>query len=1329
MNKCNMNHEARPDQLALLFEEAIDIADRQKRAAFLEAACIGNPALRAEVDRLLQAHEAAGGFLRTDDELADAGSGHELKSFTGFHLGDHLGPYRLLGLIGEGASSTVYLAEQEQPVRRWVALKVIKPGMDTEHVISRFELERQALALMDHPGIAKVLDAGAAPNGRPYFVMELVRGMPITQHCDEQRLDLPQRLELFVQVCQAVLHAHQKGIVHRDIKPDNILVCLHDNRAFPKIIDFGIAKVLNDAGLSNTPGTGTMPFLGTPTYMSPEQAQMTMPDLDTRTDIYSLGALLYELLTGHPPFDHHTLMAAGLEEMCRIIRVQDPPSPSVRFSLLPNPERATVAQARATSPEELRRAISGDLDWICLKALEKEREQRYETAANLAEDVNRHTQHLPVSAAAPTLQYRFSKLIKRNRKAVVTACAFCLILIGSAVVTTSMAIHARSNARQAHTLRTAAIQAQKASHAAMVGMHVTSGLSEAEYGNHDRAVLWFANAAHAAGPGRAEFNTNLRRALSWLNHVPLPVAAAQLSTAFSLLEFSPASDYLLAVDRKGAWLVLDCLEEQPLAWVNSAGPVTAAAWHPDGSLLALAQGRAVQIRNTADGTLLRQIATSENITAVGFTPDGKRIVFGGRSISAMDLRTGLRVDNVWNHPEPATGFAFAPQSSLMVTVSVDSDAHVLRSDDGELLRVDASTLPHRGSIRTDACANKTNYRDDYLEAPTLSLPSFSRGNVLLTRTGPFEISAWDLHTEVALHTFQGLCCSCRFVVSPDGALMACGLQGSKVGVWDIVTAQPLTLLTSRGACILDIAFGSSAEILLTAETGRTARIWSASEEKEMFSAMHHTDEVDKVACAPNGTLVATAQVDGLVRLWLLPRINVEGHTIASDYGPRIVRLDSPGDHFIATKEPAWEAHIHDATVYAAATGMPVGQPMRFQGDLQDAALASDCNRVALALSGAEGQPPGMLRFVELTPRRVMGELPLQSVPSSLAWHPDGHQVAVICRSGELLIGHPGGNDPVVWAKPVLETSTRLNPCVSFTPDGTSLISLAPTGQVEVRDATIGVLRYAPLQSDSTGFWSFAISGDSRRIATTTPGGEVRVWDLESGAPAGGALHHPGWVYRCRFSPDGTQLLTASRDAKCRIWDLRSGQPSGPALMHPSEVYDAAFTPDGSSVLTACRDGNLRIWEPASGQLLAPPFRVGAQAFNVEITADGRHAVAGSLGTAIHILALAPLKPDAHWSAKELCLLGEVVSGSTISQGEIRDLTTAEWLQRLAGLQGSNMGWFRATRASRLPEMDRPVIGRPDGSPTSPDPASEASCLAGDTCGIVDCPGRRPGGGR
>jgi serine/threonine protein kinase/Flp pilus assembly protein TadD len=413
------------------------------------------------LEALLKASESSCVFLESPADPAAlaptklAASGLE-------KAGDRIGRYKLLQQIGEGGCGVVYMAEQEEPVSRRVALKVIKLSLDTKSVIARFEAERQALALMDHPNTARVLDAGATETGRPCFVMELVRGLKITEYCDEARLSTNARLDLFIQVCQAIQHAHQKGIIHRDIKPSNILVTINDGVPVPKVIDFGVAKATGGLKLTNkTVFTAFEQFIGTPAYMSPEQATLTSLDIDTRSDIYALGVLLYELLAGKTPFDAKELLAIGRDEMRRTIRDQEPPRPSTRLSTLPGQELSTTAQRRGVDAPKLVSELRGDLDWIVMKALEKDRPRRYETANGLARDIERHLNHQPVAASPPSNLYRLQNLFRRNKLAFAAGAAvFGSLLVGLSV-STWMFFRERTARQEQVRLRQAAQAAQR----------------------------------------------------------------------------------------------------------------------------------------------------------------------------------------------------------------------------------------------------------------------------------------------------------------------------------------------------------------------------------------------------------------------------------------------------------------------------------------------------------------------------------------------------------------------------------------------------------------------------------------------------------------------------------------------------------------------------------------------------------------------------------------------------------------------------------------------------------------------------------------------------
>src|SRR5438874_4089628 len=415
-----------------VFTEAVQLPIAE-RAAFLDRACAGDEDLRRRIEALLRSNDRAGAFLEQPPEVVGEG---RIKAAGGEKPGDRVGRYKLLQQIGEGGYGVVFMAEQEEPVRRRVALKIIKPGMDTKSVIARFEAERQALALMNHPNIAKVFDAGATEAGRPYFVMELVRGVKITEYCNQHSLTTEDRLKLFVQVCQAVQHAHQRGIIHRDIKPSNILVTQSlEGAPMPMVIDFGVAKATTDQRLTdNTVFTAFEMLIGTPAYMSPEQAALSSVDVDTRTDIYSLGVLLYELLTSSTPFETQELLKAGLDEIRRVIREQEPVRPSTRLSNLTDADLTTVAQRRHSEAPKLIRAVRGDLDWIAMKALEKDRTRRYETANGMAADVKRYLDNEAISARPPSRIYKLQKIVLRNKLLFTGIGVIAVLLVVSLIV-------------------------------------------------------------------------------------------------------------------------------------------------------------------------------------------------------------------------------------------------------------------------------------------------------------------------------------------------------------------------------------------------------------------------------------------------------------------------------------------------------------------------------------------------------------------------------------------------------------------------------------------------------------------------------------------------------------------------------------------------------------------------------------------------------------------------------------------------------------------------------------------------------------------------------
>ena len=638
---------------------ALAETDAAKRTAYLDKACCTDAALRRRVEELLKRHESATDVLgpvldssgATVDNTSTTPPGPTIDQPQPPSLaeqqGSWIGPYKLLQQIGEGGMGTVFMAEQDKPVHRRVALKVIKPGMDSAQVVARFEAERQALAMMDHPNIARVLDVGTTDTGRPYFVMELVKGVPITEYCDANRLTPRERLELFVPVCLAIQHAHQKGIIHRDIKPSNVLVTLHDGNPVPKVIDFGVAKAIEQRLTDRTLFTQIGQVVGTPEYMSPEQAEMSGLDIDTRSDIYSLGVLLYELLTGTTPLERRE---AGFVEVLRRVREEEPPRPSTRLS---NAEEiASIAAKRKTEPAKLARLVRGELDWIVMKALEKDRTRRYATANGLARDLQRFLADEPVEAGPPSARYRLGKFARRHRAALATAAAFAIVLVAATAISAGLAVLAAKAKAEAVRAYAAEAEQRRQAQGLREIAEQKSGEAQAQTRLLERqlyinqiALAQRENLANNVGYAEQLLDRCPRPLRGWewrfvnrSNHRELFSVGARPRPYIGRAVFNPGEDRVAGFGGNDGW-IYDLASRRQLHHLKGhEKEVFAVAWSPDGATIA-SGGKDKTIRLWAPETG-KQIAVLRGhegwVFDLAFNGDSSRLLAGGGAFANVE---------------------------------------------------------------------------------------------------------------------------------------------------------------------------------------------------------------------------------------------------------------------------------------------------------------------------------------------------------------------------------------------------------------------------------------------------------------------------------------------------------------------------------------------------------------------------------------------------------------------------------------------------------------------------------------------------------------------
>ena len=1081
-------------------------------------------------------------------------------------VAEEIGPYRLLEKIGEGGLGVVYMAEQKEPIRRRVAIKLIKPGMDSREVIARFEAERQALAMMDHPNIARIFDAGTTESGHPYFAMELVRGIRITDYCDRHNLSTRERLEMFMVVSRAVQHAHQKGVIHRDLKPSNILVTVNDGVAVPKIIDFGIAKATEQPLTDKTIFTRFNQLLGTPAYMSPEQAELTSLDVDTRTDIYSLGVLLYELLTGHTPFDAKELFKAGLEHMLRTIRQTEPARPSACLSTLAAADLTAIARQRGTEPPGLIHAVRGDLDWIVMKCLEKDRSRRYETPSSLAADVTRHVEQEPVMARPPSTGYRMQKFVRRNRLAVGAVASVVIILVVALITTGWLwrrALKAQHNERVQHQRaeEKAAAEAQAKEEAKLQSEIAVSERARAEDSlarvqfqraeelfalNDDPAAVATLAAVIRANPTNHVAAQRLLSALSH-NHFPSELRA-------TLEEMGAEGPTLLLLKSNGTFHVIDYKSKA-------------------------ARGKPLRI--------------TDNYAKASFSVDSERVVAYSRDKAEIwDIESGKSLFT------PKTYYHFTydalPGGAWVIGRPSFWHSNIVVLD---VKRAKAVMVPVRNiSSLTDVTRGATASKDGTYAA----IWSDSARIVTLFKADD------NLGSPTVIKT---PCIPKKVIISPDGRLIA--VLESVVhnqpyaDVWIMDTASG-EWISSGGATDQSVRV-STAENLIFSDDGeryaiacrdRTARIFQSKTSEQVTASLKHPAAVVWLQFSADRKRLVTVCSDNAVRVWNADTGELVGAPIKFKDAVLNPLFSPEGDRLAAYSRD------RTASLVRLADG-------KLLGTLQHRAPMSG---MVFSLDGSEIQTRSGQGIVQLWDGYTGEPLSRPALRPPSTGQPTFAGISVIAT-------YPEPKPKWTWRTRTRQVANRLSPpggiaFAEIDDRGQVAMALTRSNTVHVWDIQTGKLRFPPITNQTEA----RLSPDGKRLLTVSSylklrgvetGGEGQLRDSRSGVPIGKPLKQDR-MHKAVFSLDGRRLATTmsrvllERPAFTRsyshLWNGESGE-SIRQLSDDTGVMQPTFAKSGNKLVVASASES-RLCDSTTGEFLSA-FRGGV---HVVLGPDGTRAL-------------------------------------------------------------------------------------------------------------------------
>jgi len=1057
------------------------------RQAYIAKITADDAELRQELESLIEAHEgSAESFLNIPAAVMDAGAE------TAYLQADaRIGNYRLVCEIGRGGMGQVWLAEQMAPVRRLVALKLIRAGMYDETVAHRFQSERQSLAIMDHPAIAKVFDAGSTPQGQPYFVMEYVPGLPITEYCDQKRLKIRDRLELFIQACEGVQHAHQKAIIHRDLKPANILIVEVDGKAVPRIIDFGLAKAATPRPADETLYTQYGQFIGTPGFMSPEQIDPDIKDIDTRTDVYSLGVILYVLLTGLQPFETQR-QRPPLDQWLRRLREEEPPHLSAKLS--EDRENAdTIAAARSTERKHLVSLLRGDLEWIAGKALERERERRYGTPSELAADLRRYLNHEPVMARPASAAYQIRKFVRRHRVA-----AAVIAMVGVLAIAASSA--ALIAVREKHEAEYQAVQALQAQTRLLV-QAAAQRLKDSDVAGAQGIIL-------EVLVNRESSQLHDAAAMSVFQEVraadPQVAVLAGHRDWVWRAAYSPDGARIVSASRDGTGRIWDAVTGAPLA-VLDANRVKFrfAAYSPDGTHIVTAMyDKTARTWDARSGDPLAVLAGHTlGVESAAYSPDGRWLVTGSQDKTARiwDAVSGAPVRVLSGHQGVVFTAAYSPEGKSIVTASDDKTARIWDARSGTSVAVLSA---HGGSVYCAA------YSPDGARIVTASQDKTAR--------------IWDAHTGAPIAVLSGhLDAVYSAAYSPDGTRIVTASSDKTARIWDARTGALLGVLSGHANNVESAAYSPDGTRVLTASTDKTVRIWDATTRAQLFVLAGHNDGVEAAAYSRDGKRIATASRDASVRIWDASTgaaLNVlSGHTAEVE-----AIAFSPDGRRLITGSHDWSARIWDAHTGAPLAVLSHKQAVDAIGYSPDGTriVTGSQDKIARIWDAATGAP-----LLQLAGH--------DALITMAAYSPDGTRIVTASadKTARVWDARTGA------ALAVLSGHGGLVSSAAYSPDGTRILTASVDQSARIWDAVTGIT-LAVFVSDSGGMYSAAYSPDGTRIVTAISDKTVRIWDVKTRAPLSVLAGHGDVVQSALYSPDGDRIVTASADKTARVWNAR-----------------------------------------------------------------------------------------------------------------------------------------------------------------------------------------------